>query len=678
GTGNSLANTLIGNTGANVLDGGTGNDSLSGGAGNDTYLVDSTLDVVTDNASEGTDTVQSSVTWTLGTNTENLTLTSASAVNGTGNALANQLMGNSAVNTLTGNAGNDRLDGAAGADAMTGGAGDDTYVVDNVGDTMIEVASGGADAVESSISWALATEIEKLTLTGTATINATGNALANTLIGNAGINRLDGAAGADAMTGGAGNDTYVVDNVGDTTIEIAAGGSDAVESSLSWTLAAEVEKLTLTGTAAINGTGNALANTLVGNAGINRLDGAAGADAMTGGVGNDTYVVDNVGDTTIEVASGGSDAVESSISWTLAAEVEKLTLTGTTSINGTGNSLANTLIGNAGANRLDGGAGIDSMTGGAGNDTYVVDVAGDVITEAVSGGTDTVESSVTWTLAAESENLTLTGASNINGTGNAVVNALIGNAGINRLDGGTGADAMTGGAGDDTYVVDNVADTTIEVAAGGSDAVESSLSWTLAAEVEKLTLTGTATVTGTGNALANQLVGNSAANTLTGNAGDDSLNGAAGADTLIGGAGNDSYTGGAGADVLTDTDTTSNDIYVWGRGEGADSLTDSGGTDRLDILAGVTEEQIWLRHVGNNLELSVIGTSDSLTINGWYTSTANRVESFKLSDGQALQASQVQRLVDAMAAFAPPAAGQTTLPANYQTALNPVIAPSWA
>ena len=174
------------------------------------------------------------------------------------------------------------------------------------------------------------------------------------------------------------------------------------------------------------------------------------------------------------------------------------------------------------------------------------------------------------------------------------------------------------------------------------------------------------------------LVGGTGSDTLTGYASADLLMGNGGNDSLYGQGGDDVYVGGTGSDVLTDTSTTSDDLYNWGRSGGADTLTDSGGTDRIDILAGVTEDQVWLRKVGNNLELSVIGTSDRLTINGWYASTANQVESFKLSDGQALQASQVQQLVDAMAAFAPPAAGQTTLPANYQTALNPVIAPSWA
>lgn len=100
--------------------------------------------------------------------------------------------------------------------------------------------------------------------------------------------------------------------------------------------------------------------------------------------------------------------------------------------------------------------------------------------------------------------------------------------------------------------------------------------------------------------------------------------------------------------------------------------------DRLDILAGAAADQIWLRHVGNNLEVSVIGTSDKFTISGWYTAAANQVESLKLADGRALQAANVQTLVDAMAAFSPPAAGQTTLPSNYDTALSSVIAANWA
>ncbi len=152
---------------------------------------------------------------------------------------------------------------------------------------------------------------------------------------------------------------------------------------------------------------------------------------MAGAAGNDIYIVDNAGDVVSEAASAGTDRVDSSVTYTLSANVENLTLTATAAINAMGNTLNNVLIGNTGANRLDGGAGNDTMTGGSGDDVYVVDAAGDVVTEAASAGTDRVESSVSYMLGANVENLTLTGVTAINATGNTLANTLRGNAGAN-------------------------------------------------------------------------------------------------------------------------------------------------------------------------------------------------------------------------------------------------------
>jgi Ca2+-binding RTX toxin-like protein len=247
------------------------------------------------------------------------------------------------------------------------------YCCLDCGYTITENAGQGTDTVHSSVSFTLGANLENLVLTGSAAINGTGNTLANRITGNSANNTLNGAGGADTLIGGAGNDTYITDG-GDTITENASQGTDTVQSSVSFTLGANLENLVLTGSAAINGTGNTLANRITGNSANNTLNGAGGADTMIGGAGNDTYITDG-GDTITENARQGTDTVRSSVSLTLGANLENLVLTGSANINGTGNTLANTLTGNTGANSLNGGAGNDTLTGGSGKDTFIFNTA---------------------------------------------------------------------------------------------------------------------------------------------------------------------------------------------------------------------------------------------------------------------------------------------------------------
>ena len=241
---------------------------------------------------------------------------------------------------------------------------------------MIENAGGGTDTVQAAISYALSANVEKLTLTGAAAINGTGNALANVISGNGAANVLDGGGGNDSPCRAAWATTPISSMpLATRSPKRPAPAPTLFQASVSYTLAASVENLTLTGTNAINGTGNTLANLITGQrAGDNRLDGGAGArHADRRFAGNDTYVVDTLSDVVTEVAGGGTDSVETGLSYVLGAEIENLTLTGTAAVNGTGNAANNVLTGNSAGNILDGGLGADTLVGGLGNDTYVVD-----------------------------------------------------------------------------------------------------------------------------------------------------------------------------------------------------------------------------------------------------------------------------------------------------------------
>jgi len=463
---------------------------------------------------------------------------------------------------------------------------------------------------------------------GTGNDTLIGNSVANVLTGNAGNDTLDGGAAADTMVGGTGNDTYVVDNAADVVTESSGQGTDQVNSSISYTLAANVENLTLTGGAAINGTGNSLANVITGNGAANVIDGAGGADTMAGGGGNDTYFVNSNGDTVTENSGQGTDLVNSSASFTLGANIENLTLTGASSLSGTGNSLANVITGNSGSNTINGGGGADTMIGGLGNDTYFVDNVGDVVTENPGEGTDTVKATINYTLGANLENLTLSGTA-ANGTGNGLDNTIrgtnsanvidgatgndlilgnggddtiTGGSGNDKLNGGTGNDTMTGGIGDDTYYVDSLSDVVTEnPGEGTADKVISTITYTIGTNIERLMLYGAAAINGTGNSVDNVMYGNEADNVITGLAGNDTIFAHGGNDTLVGGTGRDTMVGGTG-----------NDTFVFDDGDfggattsTADRITDfTSGQDKIDLSA-VDANTL----VGGDQAFTFIGTS---------------------------------------------------------------------
>jgi Ca2+-binding RTX toxin-like protein len=601
--------TLTGNSGADTLDGGVGSDSMAGGIGDDRYRVDALADRTTELAGQGLDTVQSEIGWVLGANLENLSLLGTGNLKGTGNALDNLLIGNGGDNLLLGLAGadvlqggdgGDTLDGGAGADRLSGGAGDDVYVIDDLdtdgagpdqGDEIVESGGtgNGTDTVRTPFSIDLGLQcpdIENAVLTGRAAAaigtdddnRLVGNAIGNFLSGLEGEDTLDGAAGADTLVGGDGDDVYRVDNIGDAIVEELAGGNDWVESTVAFALDATLEHLTLIGSGAIAGTGNDTANKIKGNAGANKLfgldgadtlwgaggndtlDGGTGDDSLDGGIGNDLYLVDSAADAVLERAGEGTDTVHSAAAaFVLAAHVENLLLLAAAG-DGTGNDLNNSVTGNAGANALDGAAGNDTLSAGAGDDT---------------------------------------------------------------LNGGLGIDRMIGGLGNDVFHVDTAGEVVIEAAGQGSDTVRSSVSHTLAVNVENLILEAGA-ANGTGNSGANIIVGNGDDNGLNGAAGNDALDGDGGNDTLDGGTGNDSLSGGDGDDRLrggsgNDTLTGGAGVDVHGRlsaADGKDTITDfalGAGGDKLDIGAVLIGYDA-TDSIGDFVQLAVSGGDTTVRI----------------------------------------------------------------
>ena len=670
--GNSRSNVIFGALDADTLRGLGGNDAIHGdadggqnqadtmlgGTGNDTYYVDNAGDIAKELRKQGTDTVVSqTANVTLSANVENLIFEDLVAgATGIGNKLNNKMTAGNSGADLSGLGGNDTLVGNASAFSMLrGGVGNDTYVVNNAGDTTIEVTGQGTDRAllnyHSSSAYVLIDFVENgAIIDGIAgeTRALTGNGLKNILTGSISNDTLDGSAGKDTMAGGKGDDIYVVDVASDIVKELAGQGHDKIKTALaSYTLGLNIEDLEFTDGGVHTGTGNNLnniitstalvgsADTLKGLGGNDTLSGGEGDDILIGGKGDDTYIIKQVSDpndTTTELANEGNDTILTDITIAFSfvdladanyANIENLVALPT--VGGSdfrGNELNNLLIGGMSADTLTGREGNDTLNGNAdgmvdllrgndGNDTYIVDELIENIEELTGEGTDTIKTSLaTLTLTAgptqEFENLTYTGNSDFTGTGNSFNNVMTGGDHDDQLNGMLGADTLIGGKGNDTYVVDNAGDQVIEKLNEGTDTIETSLAtFTLGANVENLTYSPfvPAAFTGTGNALNNGIIGGIMADILTGLDGDDRLDGGASVDTFIGGKGNDTYVVDALSEVTSGITELAN--------QGIDTIEISA-TGGIALTANVenmtyTGSSAWMGISGNELNNVITG-----------------------------------------------------------------------
>ncbi|OYU35509.1 cadherin-like domain-containing protein [Novosphingobium sp. PASSN1] len=436
-----------------------------------------------------------------------LALSGAAQTQLTGTAAADKLT-LAASGTVSGLAGNDTLTGSAGADTLNGGAGADTVKGQAGADRFVAAATDGNDSYNGG------TEIDTYDLSATtaaATVNLALGVSTSTQTGAdilTGIENVTGSAGNDSLTGDA-NANRLVGLAGNDTL-VGAAGND----------------------------------TLIGGLGNDTLNGGAGTNTMMGGLGNDTYIVTSATDVLNENGGDGIDLVQASVTWTLGAGTENLTLSGTAAINGTGNAAANVLVGNAAANIITGGAGDDTLSGEAGNDTL----------DGGAGIDAAVYASATKAVVVNLATGTATGGSGTdkligieNAVGGAGADTLTGDANANFLSGGAANDVLNGGLGDDLLLGGLGND---KLAGGAGIDTASFETATMAVTVNLVTGLATGGAGSDTLSLIENVIGGAGADVLTGDANANTLLGGAGADRLISGGGADILAGGLGADVF--------------------------------------------------------------------------------------------------------------------------------
>jgi Ca2+-binding RTX toxin-like protein len=679
-SGTARDDTLKGLAGSDTLAGGAGADRLEGGSQDDTYVVDDAMATVFENVNEGADTVRASVDFTLPQFVEVLDQRSASKkVNGTGNDDANTLWSSNLGGTLRAMGGNDSLISGSGSDNLVGGLGDDTYVVNSNADEVVEFDSEGYDLVQSSVTYRLRDNVEELVLTGVDNIDGYAADVGAKLAGNMGNNKLYGGRNGDTLNGGAGNDLLSGGEGADAYLFAIGSGSDTVRDTDANSNAIDVISLdfiaaTLTG---IERRGNNLVLSYGSSDTLTVTDQFAGDATKIEQIKfNDGTVWDEMGIKSRVITNG--DSLGNNIVGFTDVPNQINGFAGNDSI--TGSNFSDT---------IDGGAGEDTMVGGDGWDVYVVDSKNDVVID--TSGNDTVRSFVDYVLPFGVSYLDLMGGSDLNGwCNNDGSGAIMGNDGNNHLYGGTecdildggndGFDTLEGGDGDDIYVVNSPDQVILEGGgpASGHDTMEviSVSVVTMAENVEDAIAYS--------KHFAVRVVGNKLANVLTGaNNGADDLKGAAGNDTLKGLGKSDVLNGGTGDDLLLGG--TGSDKYYFARGDGKDTVVETQAARSLDpsndsiIYTGaVATTDLWLSRQGNDLQLDLLGGNDQIKVTNWFKASSYQVENISLlGAGKSLNLAGINQLVSAMAQFAPPTSGLSSLSSTQRSQVESAIAANW-